>query len=247
MSKIGWIAALLSLSLLACGPTREEFQELSDRQAEILEKLTKLEEGQIQLLARRPGGGGGPPPAAGPSAENFDRVYPIEVGEAPIRGNAEAPVTIVAFSDFQCPFCASANPILEQALAKYPDDVRLVYKHFPLSFHRQARPAAVAALAANEQGRFWEMHDLLFANQAELEGVDIIELAREAGLDVARFKADLQAKQEAYDQRITADYREGLGVDVRGTPTIYVNGKKLRERSIEAISAQIEGALRESS
>ena len=188
MHKIAGTAAagLLALGALACGPTQEEVAELRSQQTEILEKLAKLEEGQKKILAGRPA-------AAAPkrAPEDYDRVYEIPIGSAPIKGNPDAPITIVEWSDFQCPFCASAAPLVNDVQEKYGKDrVRVVYKHFPLNFHPAARPAAVASIAAQKQGKFWEMHDVLFKHTRSLSGDKMNDYASEAGLDVEQFKKD---------------------------------------------------------
>jgi protein-disulfide isomerase len=230
---LGAVLALI-LGAAACQPagSAADLQEIKRVQAEILEKLVALEKKlpATQARAQRPD-------------DEFDRVYEIEVGEAPIRGNPNAEVTIVEYSDFQCPFCARAQPILEAVLEKYPDDVRLVYKHFPLSFHKAARPTAIASLAAMEQGLFWEMHDVLFEAGSDLDAAKIQHYAEKAGLDIERFNRDMETKKAAYDSLITTDYRAGSEVDVRGTPTLFVNGKKVRVRTVEGMSAMIDAAL----
>ncbi len=227
-------AAVLALILgvVACQPPAADLEEIKQVQAEILQKLVDLEKKLPADRAQR-------------SADEFDRVYAIELGEAPIRGNPNAAITIVEYSDFQCPFCARAQPILEAVLEKYPDDVRLVYKHFPLSFHKAARPSAIASLAAMQQGKFWEMHDVLFEVGSGLDAAKMPEYAEQAGLNIDHFNRDLEANEAAYDSAVTADYRSGTAVDVRGTPTLYVNGKKVRVRTVEGMSAMIDAALEE--
>jgi protein-disulfide isomerase len=146
---------------------------------------------------------------------------------APSRGQAHAPVTIVEFSDFQCPFCKRAASLLADVQKQHGDDVRVVFRNFPLPYHKNAQLAAMAALAAKEQGRFWEMHDKLFANQEALAGATRATLdgyARELGLDVARFDAALDGDKLA--KQVNADMLAG-GPFVDGTPTLFVNGHKL--------------------
>ena len=222
----------LILSVAACQPpgSAADLEEIKQVQAEILQKLVDLEKKLPATRAQRP-------------VEEFDRIYAIELGEAPIRGNPNAAVTIVEYSDFQCPFCARTQPILEAVLEKYPDDVRLVYKHFPLRFHKAARPTAIASLAAMQQGKFWEMHDVLFEVGSDLDAAKMPEYAEQAGLNIDRFNRDLEANEAVYDSAVTADYRSGTAVDVRGTPTLYVNGKKVRVRTVEGMSAMIDAAL----
>jgi protein-disulfide isomerase len=238
MRQIGQAAAagLLALGIVACGPTQEQTAQLLQQQEEILQRLAKLEEGQAKLLEGRPAARRRP-------SEDYDKVHQIPVASAPIRGNPDAPVTIVEFSDFQCPFCARTAPLIQQVQDKYGDKVRVVYKHFPLNFHPAARPAAIASIAAQEQGKFWEMHDVLFESTASLSPDKMEEYAEKAGLDMDRFRADYEKKKQEYDKRVTAEYQEGVNAAVRGTPTIYINGKKVRERTLPGMSAQIDAEL----
>ena len=126
-------------------------------------------------------------------------------------------------------------------LEQYPTQVKLVFKNFPLRNHRMARPAAVAALAAGEQGKFWELHDLLFDNYNTLSEAKITELARQVGLDMERFTADRDgAKVKA---RVERDLREGARIGVRGTPSIFVDGRQLRQRNLAGFKAAVDTAL----
>ncbi|MEE8558376.1 MAG: thioredoxin domain-containing protein [Myxococcota bacterium] len=223
----GWLVPLV---LLACQGAEDELASIKAQQEEILERLSKLEG---HLAPARP-------------EEDFSKLYSIPVDRSPVLGSSGAPVTLVAFSDFQCPYCEGSAPLLKAILEKYGDRVRLVYKHFPLSFHPQARPAARAALAAQEQKLFWEMHDVLFESSQRLETADFDTLAARAGLDVERFHRDLESKKTEYDGRINADYAQGLKADVRGTPTLFVNGRKVRTRTMDGISGMIDGELESS-
>jgi protein-disulfide isomerase len=132
-------------------------------------------------------------------------------------------------------------PLLEQVLEKYPDDVRIVYKNFPLRNHKFAMKAATAALAAESQGKFWEFHDLLFKNYNKLNDQKISEIALELGLDQTEFNKKMK------DPKITAmirqDVREGTQAGVRGTPTIFINGRRLNNRSLKGFQAAIDREL----
>jgi protein-disulfide isomerase len=143
----------------------------------------------------------------------------------PARGNPKAPVTIVLFSDFQCPFCARVSPTLEEAERQYGDKLRIVWKHQPLSFHPHALPAAEAAEAAREQGKFWQMHDRLFGAQRELSPETYERLAREIGLDLKRFQEAIRSGK--FRARIGDDQRLAATVGASGTPTMFVNGEKV--------------------
>jgi protein-disulfide isomerase len=233
-----WIALfILCVGLAGCSPQQaKDLAEIKAKQDEILQRLSAIEEGQKKLQ--------GAPARAARAEEDYDKTYTIAVAGSPVRGKLDAPVTIVEFSDFQCPFCAKSNPIVAGVLKKYPDKVNYVYKQFPLAFHAAARPAALASLAAQEQGKFWEMHDVLFANQATLDASKLEEFAKQAGLDVARFKRDLEAKKADYEKRIDAELALGQSVDVRGTPALYVGGKKVRVRTVEGMSAMVDEQLK---
>jgi protein-disulfide isomerase len=236
----GWLLGGL-LALAACGSDREELAELRDRQDEILERLSKLEAAEKQE-AEQPR-----TPRGAEAQDHGDIIYRIDVGSSPTIGNPDAAVTIVEFSDFQCPYCARTAPLLRQILERHGDDVRLVYKHFPLSFHPQARSAARAALAAQDQRAFWEMHDLLFEHSERLGEARFADLARRAGLDVERFSRDYDTRAVDYDRRIDEDYAQGLTVNVRGTPTLFVNGRRVRVRTVDGISAMIDEELERAS
>jgi glutaredoxin len=156
-----------------------------------------------------------------------DEGVEIDIEGAPTRGSPMAPVTIVEFSDFECPYCGRAHPIVQQVLREYEGRVRVVFKHFPLSSHPHAMPAARAAVAAGNQGKFWEMHDLLFEHQRQLEEEDLERYAEQLGLDMEQFRADLQSAET--QQQVEADKQEGQRVGVEGTPTFFVNGRRFRE------------------
>jgi protein-disulfide isomerase len=132
-------------------------------------------------------------------------------------------------------------PLLDQVIDKYPKEVRIVFKNFPLRNHALARPAAVAALAAGEQGRFWEYHDKIFENYSSLDNESFEEFARGLGLDVAAFNA--ARKKPEFTATINREVKEGGRVGVRGTPTIFINGKRLNQRSLGGFSSMIEREL----
>jgi protein-disulfide isomerase len=142
-----------------------------------------------------------------------------------VRGSADAPVTIVEFSDFQCGFCARATQTMARVMAVYAGKVRWVLKHYPLDFHREAPLAHRAALAAGAQGRFWEMHDALFSEQRSLARADLVARAATLGLDKAKFTADLDDPR--FQPILHRDKAEGEGVGVDGTPTFFINGERV--------------------
>jgi protein-disulfide isomerase len=187
-----------------------------------------------------------PEPAAAPAppseASPAQVLASLDLRGAPIRGPEGAPVTIVAFSDFQCPYCSSVGPTLEQIRAAYPDRVRIVFKNFPLPMHAQAPAAHRAAMAAGAQGRFWEMHDRLFASQDKLDPASLREHAKALGLDLARYDADLASSE--LDQRLRSDQQQGTRIGVRGTPTFFVNGRMISgSQPFESFKTLIDQAL----
>ena len=127
--------------------------------------------------------------------------YKVTVGKAPVTGSSSAKVTIIEFSDYQCPYCSRVEPTIEKVKHTYGKDVRVAFKHSPLPFHPNAAPAARAAMAAQEQcvNKFWAFHAKLFENQSKLDEQHFIELAQEVGLDVAKFKNDLAQNKAKYD------------------------------------------------
>lgn len=164
----------------------------------------------------------------------------LELDGARVRGAPMAPVTIVEFSDFQCPFCGAAHPDLARLLREFDGQVKLVFKHFPLSAHSRAVPAARAAEAAAKQGKFWEMHDVLFEHQRALEDADLERYAQMIGLDMERFKADFASKE--VEERVDADRKQGESLKLEGTPTIFVDGRLLRE-PLKALPAYLKEEL----
>ena len=160
------------------------------------------------------------------------------------RGPAKAAVLIEEFSDFQCPFCARSMATMEQVLENYPKQVRLVFRHFPVAeSHPNALLAHMAAESAGRQGRFWEMHDLLFANMRRVSRPDLVGYARQLGLDVVAFEAGL--KDRTLFNRVEADYAEGIDRQVRATPTFFINGKKVEGALPYALfKKEIDAALR---
>ena len=148
----------------------------------------------------------------------------ISIAGDPIRGPQNARVTLVEFSDFQCPFCSQAVPESKKILAKFPKDVRLVFKQFPLDSHSHAEFGAEAALAAQSQGKFWEMHDKLYAGFPDLSRNTVMKYAKEIGLDMKKFTSDLDSHR--FQSRVHSEEQEGEVAGVGGTPTFFLNGKK---------------------
>jgi len=147
----------------------------------------------------------------------------VPIDGSPVRGPDGAAVTIVEFADFECPHCAEVAPLLDKVVDTHKNDVRFVFKFYPLPSHPHADIAARAAVAAMNQGKFWEMHHALFANQRHLEQTDLDSYAKELGLDVGRMHADMQSNQTT--ERIAKDRKLGEDLQIGGTPTIFINGR----------------------
>ena len=173
----------------------------------------------------------------------LDEAVRIPIDGDPVTGPANAKITIVEFSDFQCPYCAVAVGSLKNLLAKHPNDIKLVFKQFPLDIHSQAEFAAEAALAAHAQGKFWPMHDKLYANFRTLSPEKITEWAKELGLDTVRFYADL--KSGKYKAVVQKELDQGEQAGVLGTPTLFVDGKHYNgPAETAALEDVIQGELK---
>jgi protein-disulfide isomerase len=167
----------------------------------------------------------------------------VELGQAPVKGPANAPVTLVAFSDFECPFCSRAALTVRQLEQEYQGKLRVAFKHQPLANHPNALPAATASLAAHEQGKFWEMHDKLFANQTKLDRASLEGYAKELGLDMAKFKEAMDSNK--FQAHIAADSAHGSEIGAGGTPTFFVNGRKIvGAKPIEVFRKMVDEELR---
>ncbi len=228
---------------------RHQLDLVLENQQEIRIRLQSLEEkhgglaetfNKLSKLSRQP-----PAPAPRRPQEDPDRVYDIDIAGSPVQGPKDAPVTIVEFSDLQCPFSQRFHAVIPEVLAAYPKEVKYVLKHFPLRMHAMAKPAAKATLAAGEQGKYWEMAELLFQQGRNLAQADFDELARQIGLDVKKFKKDMEQKDAEYEKLIEADMALGRSVNVRGTPTFYLNGKKTRARDLPSYKREIDALLKE--
>jgi protein-disulfide isomerase len=197
-------------------------------------------------LARSGAKGNAPAAIAGvatgvePGGEGVQRQR-VGVAGSP-KGRVDAPITIVEFADFQCPFCNRARPVIDEMLAAYPGKIRFYYRNNALPFHLDAPLAAEAALAAEGQGKFWEMHDKLFENPYKLKREDLEQYAAEIGLDVAKFKQALDSG--AYRVRVEQDRDIAGKIGARGTPTFFVNGRMLvGAQPVEAFKEIIEEEL----
>jgi protein-disulfide isomerase len=151
-------------------------------------------------------------------------VKKIDVSEAPMKGNPAGKVTLVEFADYECPHCKRLQPVLRQIVDEFPKDVKVYFKHYPLPQHTNARLAAEAAVAANKQGKFWAYQDKLWDKQDDLSPAVIEKLAKDAGLDVAKFRQDLAS--DAVKARVQKDRDEGQTLGIQATPTLYIDGRE---------------------
>jgi protein-disulfide isomerase len=158
----------------------------------------------------------------------LDEPVKLPVAGSPATGPTDAAITSVEFSDFQCPYCIQAVPELEALLKVYPTQVKLIFKQFPLEIHSDAYRAATAALAAQKQGKFWEMHYALFGHHQDLSMASILNIAKDLKLDETRLRADMESKE--IHEIVTKDLQDGNNAGVEGTPTIFINGQRYNGR-----------------
>jgi len=216
-----------------------KIKQLEARVASLEAQLKGIQDIFKQVKAQ----GGNTAPTPQPSEPS--PTYDIALDHSPVRGSSDASVTIVEFVDFQCPYCARFHPLSLQALKMYPEKVNYVLKNFPLSFHPNAKPAAKAAFAAGEQGKYWEMTDLLLAGGNILTEEKFVELAGNLGLNVEQFKDDYKNKDAQWEEYIAKDMALGQKVNVRGTPAFYINGRPFRGRDFNDFKGGIDRALSE--
>ena len=228
---------MLMFSLIFTGCADKEKIESIDQTLKDMHDTLKNVEAKLDKLPKTA--------AAAPQrpALDYDKVYNMPVGTSYIKGNKNAPITVAEFSDFQCPYCARFAPTIDQVLKAYPNDVKFVYKDFPLSFHKQAKNAAKAARAAGEQGKFWEMHDLIFEKFSTVNEEMFKEFATKLNLDMNKFVADFSGSK--YDSLIQQDINLGRQSGVSGTPTLYMNGKRMKGRSFDDFKQAIDKILKQ--
>jgi len=213
MSRSAWSIAALSVLAMSLGVTAPGCIGKRRPQAQ----QHKAEQGGGRLIQPQDVDG------ALDAAIEGERLLAVYDERDPAKGAALPLVTIVEYSDFQCPYCTRLAESMDQVVGDYPRDVKLVFKQFPLPFHPQAEPAARAALAAHEQGRFWEMHDQMFANQKALSDSQLEGYAKAIGLDVERWRKDFMSDEVR--KHVVSETTAGSPLGVRGTPSFFINGK----------------------
>ncbi|OGQ85366.1 MAG: hypothetical protein A2289_01405 [Deltaproteobacteria bacterium RIFOXYA12_FULL_58_15] len=190
--------------------------------------IEEIKENQKKILAQLEKGGRGPmakQPPQRPQGPDAAKTYAVPVGDDPVKGPADAWVTLIEGSEFQCPYCSRVQPTMKEIADKFGKDVRIVFKHNPLGFHPNAMPAANASMCANEQGKFWPMHDEMFANQKELSDDKYKEWGAKIGLDMGRWTKCYAEKK--YEKVILDDQRVLAQFGARGTPAFFINGRFL--------------------
>jgi protein-disulfide isomerase len=166
----------------------------------------------------------------------------IDVSDAPMKGNPKARITLVEFADYECPHCKHFQPVLHQILDEFPNDVKLYFKHYPLPQHTMARQAAEAAAAAQKQGKFWQYQDKLWEHQDDLSPAEIEKVAKESGLDVAKFRQDLAS--DPVKAKVEKDKNDGSAAGIQATPTLYIDGREYTDsRDADSLREWIKDAL----
>jgi protein-disulfide isomerase len=209
---------------------RQEVAALKQSQAELRQALGALRKARPAPLAAAAAKTGGDPERVA--------VYRIPINFSPRKGDEITAVTVVEFADFQCGFCQGAAGLPDQLLREFPDDVKFVFKHYPLGRHRHAFIAAKASWAAQQQGKFWEMHDLIYrGNITEIPVATLRGYAQQLGLDMERFDADMNSPKAS--RAVSLDKHLGKRLKIGGTPAYFVNGKRLIERSPAGLRAMV--------
>jgi protein-disulfide isomerase len=167
--------------------------------------------------------------------------FDIDTSQSPYKGPADAPVVIVEYTDFQCPYCARLGSTLDQVMELYPGKIKIVYKSFPLSSHKYSWQAATTAMAANKKGKFWEVYKEIFANYNRINDAKLKEIRNRFGLDTPEFEALMNSPE--IRARVASDRNEGVQVGVQGTPTVFINGKRLNNKRPDGFRAAIDREL----
>lgn len=225
------LALFCALAALA-GPLAAQGRPTADsaKVAELEDRVRSLER-QVAALSERL--------EALLATGNDVKVQDVPVGPSPVRGNPNAPITLVMFGDYQSDYTARAQYVVKRLLAAYPQQLRFVYKHYPLTqMHPLASEAALAALAAERQGRFWEYHDLLFQNSRRLDGPLLLVLAEKVGLDLSRFERDRRSLDVL--QRLSDDEKLATNLGIVGLPTLFLNGRLMAAWHYDYLTAQID-------
>ncbi|MDP2340571.1 MAG: DsbA family protein [Deltaproteobacteria bacterium] len=209
---------------------------------ELVERIEKLEK-KVEALEKRPAASAAPAREAPPPQTE---AYKISGGDSPVLGSKSSKIELIVFSDYQCPFCSRIDPMLHDVVKdpELKDKVKVVFKQFPLSFHKDAKPAGKAALAARDVGgdkAFWDMSAKMYANQRALTAENFSVWAKEIDINVGKFEKALKDNDAKYEDVIKAESEMGAKeAKVRGTPSLFVNGWELRQRSVDGVKQLIK-------
>ena len=227
MKRLSIVAmAILAISLVACNQASAGGSFGSQAKLDNLEKDFNTLKEEFEVIKYALDKRGISLEQARAEMEADNKVWDIPDEDSPVFGNTKNPkLTIVEFTEFQCPYCSRIAPTMKELNQKYPDQIKFVYKHFPLSFHSNAKAAAAASIAAHKQGKFWEFRYALAPHSRELSDSMYIAVAKEVGLDIEKFKKDM-VLDSAMMARIDKDFQLGVKVGVQGTPNFYINGKR---------------------
>jgi len=234
-SCLGFFAGtIFFIGAITSGVMQARVQRRYNLRLDALE--VKLEKVEKSLAVLASAGRAAPP-------EDMNKVYKIDAGSSPVMGRADAPVTITMFADFQCPYCSKFYDPLLDALKAYPDKVKFIIKNLPLTFHPNSMPAALAALAAGKQGKYFDMVKLLMANKGDASPEKLKEYILALKLNEKKFFAALKDDAAEFKKQIAQDQDLAKRCDVRGTPTFFLNGKKVRAAGVGAWKELIDQAL----
>lgn len=242
MKKNRWMVSALAFALLggmmlsSCKPSDAQMEQALKS---YLDKNPQFMQKRVEEYFQKKQGQRAPEV---PLEELIKNPIQVDLNNAPTLGPATAPITIVEFSDFQCPFCKRVIPTVKELLKKYDGKVRLAFRQHPLPMHQHSMSAAKASLAANAQGKFWALHDALFENQQDLSDEGILKIARKVGLNMSRFKNDW--KSTKFDAQIQADGDFAQKSGASGTPAFFINGVPFKgARPLESFSQLIDKLL----
>lgn len=245
---LGTFGLLAILAGCGGGANQNEVEALRKEVADLKHATAQLQTALASLQGEDTGAPMAPPTAPGPvpavggardAGAKREVVYRIPVDFAPRKGPPVAAVTVVEFADFQCPFCKANAGLSSKLLEEFPNDVQFAFKHYPLGKHPQAATAAKASWAAHQQGRFWEMHDAIYAGDIQNLSPEILRgYAQRIGLDMAKYDADLASDKAS--QAVSFDKILGKASKVGGTPTYFVNGKRVSDASQASVRAKVQ-------
>jgi protein-disulfide isomerase len=229
--------------LASCGrdASQSEVEALRQEVADLKQANAQLQTTVATLQGKATGAPIVPPTGAAVSADAPKReaVYRLPINFAPRKGPPVAAVTVVEFADFQCPFCKANAGLSDKLIQEFPNDVQFAFKHYPLGKHPQAYEAAKAGWAAQQQGKFWEMHDTIYSGDVQNLSPDVLRgYAQRIGLDMAKYDADVASDKAAH--AVSFDKMLAKGAKVAGTPTYFVNGKRVGDASQAAVRAKVQ-------